>query len=143
MQSILYQIISLLLSSKTATLLLQCIINMVVLCGRHWSIETSLSFICYFPMTELVYLTLFTVLSLGLQIPSLHARRPSTVSYSGTRMLHTQHSAVQAHPGVVRQPKLPSSYQLHHLVLTPFLSREKSAVLGFRTGDLSNQSQAL
>jgi hypothetical protein len=47
---------------------------------------------------------------------------------SGARMLHTQHSAVQAHPGGAKAPFLlpaPSSS-----TQTPFPSREKSAVLG-------------
>jgi hypothetical protein len=63
---------------------------------------------------------------------------------SGARMLHTQHSAVQALPSGVYTAKAPfllpapsSSTQ------TPFPSREKSAMLGIRTGDLSDQSQAL
>jgi hypothetical protein len=63
---------------------------------------------------------------------------------SGGRMLYTQHSAVQALPSGVQTAKAPfltpapsSSTQ------TPFPSREKSAVFGIRTGDLSDQSQAL
>jgi hypothetical protein len=91
------------------------------------------------PMAELVYLTLFRVLY---GAPSTQVCTPDAqiLFLSGARMLHTQHSAVQALPGRVwtttKAPFLlpaPSSS-----TQTPFPSREKSAVLGFRTGDLSD-----
>jgi hypothetical protein len=101
--------------------------------------------VCCLPMAELVYLTLFTVLS-GASHPVYPVCTPDAqvLFLSGARMLHTQHSAVQALLGGVQTAKSPfllaapsSSTQ------TPFPSREKSAVLGIRTGDLSDQSQAL
>jgi hypothetical protein len=101
---------------------------------------------CCLPMAELVYLTLFTVCFLGLRIPNLHARHPSTVSclVAGHVCCIRNIPQYRLTPAEYRQPKAPfilpapsSSTQ------TPFLSREKSAVLGFRTGDISDQSQVL
>jgi hypothetical protein len=94
---------------------------------------------CCFPMAELVYLTLFTVLS-GAPNTQSACQTPKYCFLVGHVCMHTQHSAVQAHPGGVLTVKAsfllsapPSSTQ------TPFPSHEKSAVLGIRTGDLSDQ----
>jgi hypothetical protein len=63
---------------------------------------------------------------------------------SGACMLNTQHSAVQALPGGVYTAKAPFLLPVpSSSTQTPFPSREKSSELGFRTGDLSDQSQAL
>jgi hypothetical protein len=94
-------------------------------------------------MAELVYLTLFTVLS-GAQNTQSARQTPKYCFLVGHVCCIHNIPQYRFSPAEYRQPKLPSSYQLHHLVLkTPFPSREKSAVFGIRTGDLSDQSQAL
>jgi hypothetical protein len=53
--------------------------------------------------------------SLGLQIPSLHTRHPSTVFGHVCCIRNIPQNRL--FPAEYRQPKLPSSYQFHHLVL--------------------------
>jgi hypothetical protein len=53
--------------------------------------------------------------SLGLQIPSLHARRLSTVLVGHVCCIHNI-PQYRLSPVEYRQTKFPSSYQLHHLV---------------------------
>jgi hypothetical protein len=64
---------------------------------------------CCLPMAELVYLTLFTVLS----------RAPNTQSarQAPKYCFLVEHVCCIFNISEYRQPKLPSSYQFHHLVL--------------------------
>jgi hypothetical protein len=69
------------------------------------------------PMAELVYLTLFTVLS-GAPNTQSACQTPKYRFLEGH--IYCIHNIPQYRlsPAEYRQPKLPSSYLLHHLVLT-------------------------
>jgi hypothetical protein len=76
--------------------------------------------------------------SLGLRIPSLHAKHPSTVSYTylvGHVCCIRNIPQYRLTPAEYRQPNLPSSYQLHHLVLGHLCQVVKNPpCLGFESG---------
>jgi hypothetical protein len=68
------------------------------------------------PMAELVYLTLFTVLSGALNTQSA-CQTPKYCFLVGHACCVHNIPQYRLSPAEYRQPKLPSSYQLHHLVL--------------------------
>jgi hypothetical protein len=73
-------------------------------------------------MAELVYLTLFTVLSGALNTQSAR-QTPKYCFLIGHVCCIRNIPQYRLTPTEYRQPKLPSSYQLHHLVLIRNLSQ--------------------
>jgi hypothetical protein len=93
-------------------------------------------------MVELVYLTLFTVLS---EAPNTQSARqtPKYCFLVGHVCCIRNIPQYMITPAEYRQPKLPSSYQLHYVVLRHLFQAVKNPPCsGFEPGT-SDQSQAL
>jgi hypothetical protein len=90
--------------------------------------------VCCLPMAELVYLTLFTVLS-GAPNTQSACQTPKYCFLVGHVCCIRNISQYRLSPAEYRQPKLPSSYQLHHLVLELFSQVVKNPPCsGFKPG---------
>jgi hypothetical protein len=95
-------------------------------------------------MAELVYLTLFTVLSGAPNTQSACQTPKYCFSVGHVCFAYaTFRSTGSPWQSIDSQSSVPPTSSIIYSTQTPFPRREKSAVLVFRTGDLSNQSQTL
>jgi hypothetical protein len=93
-------------------------------------------------MAELVYLTLFAVLS---GAPNTQSARQTPKYYFLVGHVCCIRNIPQYRltPAEYRQPKFPSSYQLHRLVLRHLSQVVKNPPCsGIRTGDLSDERRS-